>query len=75
VQNQIIGYAGLVLLVVSFLTLLDKRTAKWFTPIDLVATCLLIVYAAENGDIIFTLVNTVIASVLLYRLLSNNVIR
>jgi len=74
-QNQVIGYTGLVLLVISFLLLLNKKTAKWFTIIDFIATNLLVIYAIKKNDLVFALVNIFISGVLFYRLLRGDVIQ
>lgn len=59
----LIGYAGLALLVGSYVLLLT-RWQRYFFIVDAVASTVLTLYAVLIQDVIFTIVNGFIAAVL-----------
>jgi hypothetical protein len=63
-----IGYIGLIILMIAFGLLLTKH--KWlFTPIDFVASLILTIHAIQLNDPIFIIVNGWITIVMGYKTL------
>jgi len=66
-----IAYIGTVLLLVAYFALLFGKTNKWFLIIDIVASILLTYHAFEINDTPFLLVNSIIASTLIAKLIKD----
>lgn len=63
-----IGYIGLVLLLLAYLALVTKYSS-WFIPIDILASILLTIHAIELRDIPFMVVNGMIVVMLIIKYL------
>jgi len=64
---MIIGWIGLTLLVASYGLLIGKNTAKYFIPLDTIASALLTLHAFLIFDMPFMIVNGFITLVLAYK--------
>lgn len=65
-----IGYIGLVILVIAYLSLLTKYK-YYFIRIDILASFILTVYAITKSDIPFILVNGIITIILIVKHFKN----
>lgn len=68
-----IGYIGLGLLLIAYVTLLTKYS-KWFIPLDVVASALLTVHAVAIVDVPFMIVNGFITVILAIKFLKKETI-
>ena len=64
-----IGWVGLILLMFSFGLLLTKH-ARFFVPMDFLASLLLTIHAIQLMDLVFILVNGWITGVMGYKFFS-----
>ena len=69
---MIIGWMGLGLLIISYLTLTSKYY-KWFIPLDTIASFLLTIYAILIKDIPFIVVNGFITSMLIIKYIKGGI--
>ena len=72
---QIIGWMGLILLILTYAVLLSKKTSSLFILLNIPASALLTIYAILNHDAVFICVNGFITSVLIYRLIKGDIIK
>ena len=68
-----IGYIGLAILIIAYITLLTKKSYL-FIPIDILASAILTVHAIILKDIPFTIVNGLITIILSIKYFKNETI-
>ena len=61
---ELIGYAGMCILLLSYILLITKKGMRFFIPINCIASTLLTIHAIILKDIPFLVVNGLIAIML-----------
>ena len=68
-----IGYIGLIILIIAYLVLLTKWS-RWFIPTDIIASAVLTIHAVTLKDIPFMFVNGLITIILTIKYLKKETI-